>query len=66
MELLVVCEETTYFHVEDRFYQHRDGMDMAIPLWNISKNPPWILRHTDQLCVSNTWMAHLAFGSIEL
>jgi hypothetical protein len=29
MELLEVCSRTTYFQVDDKFFQQKDGMDLG-------------------------------------
>jgi hypothetical protein len=38
MELLQVCLRTTYFHVDDKFFQQKDGMAMGSSLSPIASN----------------------------
>jgi hypothetical protein len=38
MELLAVCLRTTYFQVDDKFFQQKDGMTMGRSLSSIVSN----------------------------
>jgi hypothetical protein len=38
MQLLAVCLKTTYFQVDDRFYQQKEGMAMGISLSPVVSN----------------------------
>jgi hypothetical protein len=66
MELLEVCLRTTYFQVDNKFFQQKDGMTMGNPLsslatssWNILRN--WLLtrRNINHRCGSDMLMIHL-------
>jgi hypothetical protein len=69
MELLEVCLRTTYFQVEGKFFQKKDGMAMgsyhpslATSSWSILRN--WLLtRHnTNHRSGSGMLMTHLWSG----
>jgi hypothetical protein len=51
MELLEVCLRTTYFQVEDRFYQQKSGMAMGSSLFPIIRNI--FVEHFEQLSLDS-------------
>jgi hypothetical protein len=68
-ELLEVCLKTTYFQVDDKFFQQKDGMAMgsyrplfATLTWNILRN--WLLAqpNTSHRYGCGTLMTHLWSG----
>jgi hypothetical protein len=38
MEILEVCMRTTYFQVDDKFYEQKEGMAMGSPLSPVISN----------------------------
>jgi hypothetical protein len=70
MELLEVCLRTTYFQVDDKFFQQKDGMAMKSSLspivTNILRN--WLLTQhkTNHRCGSSTLVIHLRSGLMVL
>jgi hypothetical protein len=52
MELLEVCVRTTYFQVEDRFYQQKSVMAMESSLSPINSNI--FMKHFEQLALDST------------
>jgi hypothetical protein len=51
MELLKVCVRTTYFQVEDRFYQQKSGMAMGSSLSPIISNI--FMKYFEQLALDS-------------
>jgi hypothetical protein len=51
MELLVVCVRTTYFQVEDRFYQQKNRVEMGSSLSPIISNI--FMEHFEQLSMDS-------------
>jgi hypothetical protein len=51
MELLEVCLRTTYFQVDDRFFQQKDGMAMGSSLSPIVSNI--YMEHFEKLAVGS-------------
>jgi hypothetical protein len=63
MELLEVCVRTTYFQVEDRFYQQKSGMAIESSLSPIVSNI--FMEHSEQLALDSVphkpamWLRYL-------
>jgi hypothetical protein len=51
MELLEVCLRTTYFQVDDRFYQQKEGMAMGSSLSPVISNI--YMEHFEQLALDS-------------
>ncbi|XP_023722356.1 uncharacterized protein LOC111872551 [Cryptotermes secundus] len=51
MELLEVCLSTTYFQVDDKFFQQKDGMDMGNSLSPIVSNI--FMKHFEKLALDS-------------
>jgi hypothetical protein len=51
MELLEVCLRTTYFQMEDKFFQQRDGMAMGRSLSSIISNN--FMEHFEKLALDS-------------
>jgi hypothetical protein len=67
MKVLEVCLRTTYFKVDYKFFQQKDGIAMGSSVspvistsaWNTMKNWPWTRHSSNHLCGFDMWTIRL-------